>query len=122
MRADWFDFVDEKPAEVSVTVSSDVASDALFDVLASELDFPGYFGRNWDALSDCLRDFHWLDDGATVVIWHPSLPVLGARDLRIYLEVLADAVESWRSAPALTFQAVFDAGLRVQVEDAMAAR
>lgn len=28
--------------------------------LATQLDFPVSFGRNWDALSDALRDLAWL--------------------------------------------------------------
>ncbi|MEV4490700.1 barstar family protein [Micromonospora coxensis] len=28
----------------------------LFTRLAETLDLPGYFGRNWDALADCLSD------------------------------------------------------------------
>lgn len=30
--------------------------DALFDALAEALSFPDYFGRNWDAVADCLSD------------------------------------------------------------------
>nr|BFD32706.1 hypothetical protein GTC16762_23240 [Pigmentibacter ruber] len=32
----------------------------LYDHFKSELDFADYFGRNWDALIDCLSDFCWL--------------------------------------------------------------
>jgi hypothetical protein len=30
---------------------------ALMTALAAGLDFPDYFGANWDALADCLTDF-----------------------------------------------------------------
>ncbi|WP_344099876.1 barstar family protein [Myceligenerans crystallogenes] len=31
---------------------------ALFESMATSLSFPGYFGKNWDALADCLGDLH----------------------------------------------------------------
>ncbi len=31
-------------------------ADAVYDYLAEELRFPDYFGRNLDALHDCLTD------------------------------------------------------------------
>ena len=40
----------------------------LFAALASALSLPDYFGANWDALLDCLRDFD--DDSAPGVVIH----------------------------------------------------
>src|SRR5665213_1517400 len=32
---------------------------ALLDALAEAMNFPSYFGHNWDALLDLTRDFSW---------------------------------------------------------------
>jgi len=42
---------------------------ALFDRLAAELSFPAWFGRNFDALADCLGDLTWLPGMGHVLIW-----------------------------------------------------
>ena len=31
----------------------------LMEAFAIGLELPGYFGRNWDALTDCLTDLSW---------------------------------------------------------------
>ena len=67
----------------------------LFQSLFERLSLPAYFGFNWDALSDCLRDLHWIES-QTVVLDHSDLPGIEPGDLRLYLEVLAEAVSSWR--------------------------
>jgi hypothetical protein len=42
---------------------------ALFDACADTLQFPAYFGNNWDALQDCLGDLSWLPPQPRVVLW-----------------------------------------------------
>lgn len=86
----------ERSADTHVTrVPGSLASkQELLEALAESLTLPGYFGFNWDALSDCLRDLHWQEE-RTLVIVHTDLPKLPLDDLRTYLEVLAEAVESW---------------------------
>ena len=41
----------------------------LFDRCAAVLSFPAWFGRNWDALADCLTDLGWLPGQGHVLLW-----------------------------------------------------
>lgn len=79
---------------------------ALLDALYKELALPGYFGFNWNALSDCLRDLHWIAE-SSVVLCHGDLPPLPEAELRSYLEVLAEAVQSWQPGEPHSLQVVF---------------
>ena len=48
----------------------------LFDSIARSCGFPGYFGRNWDALKDCLLDFSWVSPkphGIVLLFRHPEM-------------------------------------------------
>lgn len=37
--------------------------------IADALSFPDWFGRNLDALADCVRDLSWLPAGEHLLIW-----------------------------------------------------
>lgn len=67
----------------------------LLELIASNLQFPSYFGCNWNALYDCLRDFDWVKSRAIYLI-HQELPILPDNELKIYLEILRDASEDWK--------------------------
>ncbi len=68
--------------------------------LAAALDFPAGSGRNWDALSDQLRDLSWLPASGYALLFD------AARDLRdgdetsfdTLLEVLDEATRAWADA------------------------
>ena len=52
----------------------------LFSIVFTAMQFPEYFGNNWDALDECLGDMDWL-------------PADG------YLLVLHDAISGWSQSP-----------------------
>lgn len=74
----------------------------LFDRCAQELAFPGWFGRNWDALLDCLGDLSWLAGRGHVLLWeqYGGLARSDPRAWRQAYEVFGDAIAARREAGA----------------------
>ena len=69
----------------------------LLYALSVALHFPDYFGTNWDALDECITDLSWLPPGDVMLI-HQDLPLASDRSsLSIYLSILRDAVENWKT-------------------------
>jgi hypothetical protein len=101
------DYVSEIPAGLT-------SAQSLLQALYDCLELPGYFGFNWDALSDCLRNFHWLKQ-RRVVLRHADLPAIPSADLRTYLEVLAEAVASWGAGDEHSLNVVFPAAVQNDV-------
>lgn len=70
---------------------------AVLDGLAESGAFPGWFGRNWDALSDCLIDLSWLPaEGYVVLIdgWR-AFRAASPRDADTADSVLTHAAAEW---------------------------
>jgi RNAse (barnase) inhibitor barstar len=93
----------------------------LLNALANALSFPEYFGHNWDALLDSLRDLSWLP-ARRIVIQHEFLPALKDGELRTYLEVLIDAIEHWRALSKRELLAVFPPDARERVAQVLSPR
>jgi RNAse (barnase) inhibitor barstar len=88
------------PAAATLYLSADIdGREALFDAYARALDFPDWFGRNWDALWDLLTDLSWLDSPPVAII-HTSLPQLPPDQLAIYVALLAEAVVTSAGTPS----------------------
>ena len=72
-----------------------VAIDARADVLgaiAKALDFPSWFGANWDALEDCLSDLSWRERQGYVLLLanYPQGDALG-----VLTDVLRSVAQYW---------------------------
>jgi RNAse (barnase) inhibitor barstar len=74
---------------VAIELSNDV-----FGVLAKSLDFPDWFGRNWDALEDCLSDLSWRQARGYVLLFR-DFEALDQDQLGILIDVLASSAEFW---------------------------
>jgi RNAse (barnase) inhibitor barstar len=72
----------------------------LLHEMAQELEFPGYFGNNWDALDECLGDLEWLRATGFAFIFTNAHEVLCEEedDYRIFIEVLESAGTYWAGA------------------------
>jgi RNAse (barnase) inhibitor barstar len=66
--------------------------------LAKALHCPPYFGMNWDALTDCMRDLSWLNDNGWVVMLlnGQEFAVKNQDDFMTAIDVLQTAAEYWR--------------------------
>jgi len=73
-------------------------SGQLFDEFAAALQFPYYFGENWDALDECLADLDWLPGAAYVLVFTNSQQLLDrepAGQFASLLDVLENAARGW---------------------------
>lgn len=81
---------------------------ALLERISAALQFPGWFGRNWDALEDCLSDLSWSKARGHVLLLENSKE-LSASDRNALAEILGTAASHWRRNNR-SFFAVFVAG------------
>lgn len=70
----------------------DAAADTLASI-ARALEFPAWFGGNWDALEDCLGDLSWRGAAGAHLLLFDTFPRGDA--LGVLLDVLRSAAEYW---------------------------
>ena len=82
-------------ARIDLTGISD--KEQLLMRIASALAFPRWFGRNWDALEDCLGDLAWrAGEGHVLII--EGFEHLRARrpdEFGVMLDILASSAQYW---------------------------
>jgi hypothetical protein len=90
-------------SELSVARIAFANRDTLLKNIAAALEFPDWFGANWDALEDCLSDLSWSKAHGHVLLFEQAKP---GDDLGVLIDVLRSSAEFWagRGQP---FYAVF---------------
>jgi hypothetical protein len=95
-------------------VRIDAGSNAPFEAIARALDFPDWFGANWDALEDCLSDLSWRKGDGHVLLFvgAPSGEALGT-----LLDVLRAAAEYWAGRGRAFFAVLIDPQRKLPLPD-----
>lgn len=75
--------------------------------IAGALDFPEWFGANWDALEDCLTDLSWRKGAPRVFLFSGATP---GDDFGILRDVLESAADYWRGRGTAFFAVFVDPG------------
>ena len=89
--------------------------EALLEILSENLKFPGYFGKNWDALTDLLLDLSWFEE-STIVLVHEILPLDDdLTHLKIYLDILKQVMFDWMKEDSPKLNVVFSLDLKQRV-------
>jgi RNAse (barnase) inhibitor barstar len=74
--------------------------DAFFRCCAAVFSLPGYFGRNWDALHECMLDYAGRGAPGAIVHWRrgTDLARRAPEAVTTALEILEDAAAYWRAS------------------------
>jgi hypothetical protein len=64
----------------------------LLKSIAAALDFPDWFGANWDALEDCLSDLSWRGATGHVLLFEEAK---AGDELGVLIDVLRSSAEYW---------------------------
>lgn len=71
----------------------------FLEKIARAMNFPAYFGKNWDALNDCLTDMEWARGAGYILLFHApdKLITTSPADWQMAKEILESAIEFWKS-------------------------
>lgn len=72
---------------------------AFLEAIARAFAFPGYFGRNWDALEESIHDLSWAKAPGYLLVygapWHFAAAC--PKEWQIALDILREAAGYWAS-------------------------
>lgn len=87
-------------AAVTVNLAGCSERDEALERIGAALKFPSWFGRNWDALADCLADMSWWPAaGYLVLIEHPDAwREAEPESFDTLLEIIEEASQAWAEA------------------------
>ena len=90
----------------------------VFQEWAAGLQFPYYFGNNWDAFNECINDLEWLPAEYYVIVIMNADRILSnaEEDFQVLVDILKQTADTWFKShesydnfprPATPFHIVF---------------
>ena len=83
-----------RPRLIRVSLAGATDRKELLARIASGLQFPVWFGANWDALEDCLTDLSWLEAHGHVLLIEDTSG-LSIDDFGVFTDVLSSSAQYW---------------------------
>jgi len=72
--------------------------EGMHNEISAALQFPWYYGENWDALEECINDLEWLPAKAYILIFTDAEQLLVREDDEVFailIRTLNDAAALW---------------------------
>jgi hypothetical protein len=93
--------------------------DGLDNEFAAVMQFPWYYGENWAAFDECIKDLSWMSGDVYILIITDSRAVLSEEDEKQFstlIKILQQAgnewsqpveTSEWWSRPSIAFHVIF---------------
>ena len=94
------------------TAQVDLKGGDALRAIARALQFPDWFGNNWDALEDCLGDLSWRRGEGHVLLLR-NWQELPSDDLGVLIDVLGSSAEFWSGRGRPFFAVLVDPGTKL---------
>jgi Barstar (barnase inhibitor) len=79
--------------------SKSIDKPRFMNEVSAALQFPYYFGHNWDAFRQCVNDLSWLNVASFLIVFDSAQHLLSESDddFEILLRILAETHDEWRA-------------------------
>ena len=84
----------------------DIRTEQTFLKKAGEVfGFPDYYGRNWDAFEECIKDFEWYPaEGYLILYDHFEVfAAYAPGEFKVVLTIFESAIKYWEEKNRITF-------------------
>jgi hypothetical protein len=86
-------------AFLEADLSGAAGKEGFLSRISAALEFPSYFGMNWDALEECLTDLEWMPYEGYVIVVRAvkAFSTKAPAEFRTALAIFKTAVKYWKA-------------------------